>query len=46
MKVHLKVHTGKAVRLYALREEVLREEICQDTPAENAHDSCIEYSDM
>ncbi|XP_035645284.1 zinc finger E-box-binding homeobox protein zag-1-like isoform X1 [Oncorhynchus keta] len=46
MKVHLKVHTGEAVRLYALREEVLREEICQDTPAENAHDPCIEYSDM
>ncbi|XP_071024875.1 uncharacterized protein [Oncorhynchus clarkii lewisi] len=46
MKVHLKVHTGEAVRLYAHREEVLREEICQDTPAENAHDPCIEYSDM
>ncbi|XP_042167836.1 zinc finger protein 90-like [Oncorhynchus tshawytscha] len=46
MKVHLKVHTGEAVRLYALREEVLREEICQDTPAENAHDPCIKYSDM
>ncbi|XP_055765407.1 neurotrophin receptor-interacting factor homolog [Salvelinus fontinalis] len=46
MKVHLKVHTGEAVRLYTLREEVLREEIHQDTPAENAHDPCIGYSDM
>ncbi|XP_045062243.1 B-cell CLL/lymphoma 6 member B protein-like [Coregonus clupeaformis] len=46
MKVHLKVHTGEAVRMYALREEVLREELHQDTPAENAHGPCIEYSDM
>eukprot|EP00063_Salmo_salar_P089929 XP_014064764.1 PREDICTED: zinc finger protein with KRAB and SCAN domains 1-like [Salmo salar] len=46
MKVHLKVHTGEAARLYALREEVLREETRQDTPAENAHDPCLEYRDM
>ncbi|XP_031684039.1 transcriptional repressor CTCFL-like [Oncorhynchus kisutch] len=46
MKVHLKVHTGEAVRLYALREEVLREETRQDTPAENAQDPCLPYRDM
>uniref|UniRef100_A0AAZ3PEV4 C2H2-type domain-containing protein n=2 Tax=Oncorhynchus tshawytscha TaxID=74940 RepID=A0AAZ3PEV4_ONCTS len=46
MKVHLKVHTGEAVRLYALREEVLREETRQDTPAENAQDTCLPYRDM
>uniref|UniRef100_A0A674B6D5 Uncharacterized LOC115191034 n=1 Tax=Salmo trutta TaxID=8032 RepID=A0A674B6D5_SALTR len=36
LNVHLKVHTGEKrfVRLYALREEVLREELSQHTPAD------------
>jgi hypothetical protein len=39
-------HGREAVCLYALREEVFREELPQDTPAENAHYPCIEYCDM
>uniref|UniRef100_A0A4W5NS71 C2H2-type domain-containing protein n=1 Tax=Hucho hucho TaxID=62062 RepID=A0A4W5NS71_9TELE len=30
-------HRREPVRLFALREEILREELPQDTPAENAH---------
>uniref|UniRef100_A0A8K9XJN4 C2H2-type domain-containing protein n=1 Tax=Oncorhynchus mykiss TaxID=8022 RepID=A0A8K9XJN4_ONCMY len=39
LKKQPKVHTGEG--LFTLREEVLREELPQDTPAENAHGPCI-----
>uniref|UniRef100_A0AAZ3RUN0 C2H2-type domain-containing protein n=1 Tax=Oncorhynchus tshawytscha TaxID=74940 RepID=A0AAZ3RUN0_ONCTS len=37
LKMHLKVHTGEAIHPFAMREEVLREELPDNTPAENAH---------
>uniref|UniRef100_A0AAZ3QMZ4 C2H2-type domain-containing protein n=1 Tax=Oncorhynchus tshawytscha TaxID=74940 RepID=A0AAZ3QMZ4_ONCTS len=37
LKMHLKVHTGEAIHLYSLQEEVLREELPANTPAENVH---------
>eukprot|EP00063_Salmo_salar_P076014 XP_014050849.1 PREDICTED: uncharacterized protein LOC106602619 isoform X2 [Salmo salar] len=34
------------LNLYTLQEVVLKEELPQDTPEENAHSQCIEHSDM
>ena len=39
-------HGREPVRLFALQEEILQEELPPDTPVENAQGPCIECSDM